>query len=319
MKRLAAIVATALLLPAAANAQTLRADCANASRDDVARFCGNVADAAAIMQPRIGIALSGGNPVPGTASTLGMRLGSMPRISISARVTAAEVETPGAERMNDSSSVSFPVGSIAADVSVGLFSGISLLPTVGGFASIDLLGSIGIIPLPHGEGFDDSAPVTWAAGARLGILRESFTAPGVSVSAMYRRLGDLTYGDSTLTDRDAFFTMSDFSAMSVRGTVGKRVLGFGLTGGIGWDHYSADVSGSLRDPNVLDPANLLRIGETDMSDDRLSAFANVSFTLLILNLSAELGWQQGGSSDGNVSELLEESGLFGGLALRLAL
>lgn len=319
MRRVLVVAAVIALWPAAASAQALRAQCANASRDDVARFCGHVADAAAIMQPRIGIALSGGNPVPGTASTLGMRLGSMPRFSISARVTAAEVETPGAERMNDSSTVAFPVGSIAADVSVGLFSGISLLPTVGGFGSIDLLGSIGIIPLPHGEGFDDSAPLTWAAGARVGILRESFTAPGISVSAMYRRLGDLTFGDSTLTDRDAFFTMSDYSAYSVRGTVGKRVLGFGLTGGIGWDRYSSDVSGSLRDPVVLDPANMLRIQHLGMTEDRLSAFGNVSFTLLILNMSAELGWQQGGSSGANGSDLVEKAGLFGGLALRLAI
>jgi len=308
-----------LLLPAAAHAQTLRAQCDDASRSDVRGFCRNVADAAAVMQPRIGIALSGGNPVPGTASTLGMRLGSMPRISISARVTAAEVEIPGAERMTDSSNVSFPVGSIDADVSVGLFSGISLLPTVGGFGSIDLLGSIGIIPLPAGEGFDDSAPMTWAAGARIGILRESFTAPGISVSGMYRSLGDVAFGDGALSDRDAFLSATDFNAVSLRATVGKRVFGFGLTGGIGWDRYSADVAATVRDPSVLDPTNVLSIAEDDMAQDRVSAFGNVSFTLLILNLSAELGWQQGGDVPAGASDLIGSRGLFGGLALRLAL
>jgi hypothetical protein len=37
--------------------------------------------------------------------------------------------------------------------------------------------------------------VAWALGARVGILRESFTAPGVSVSAMYRSIGSFSYGD----------------------------------------------------------------------------------------------------------------------------
>ncbi|HSJ10798.1 MAG TPA: hypothetical protein VK928_12820, partial [Longimicrobiales bacterium] len=198
MRLISAAAALAMLLPVNAQAQALRAQCTAASRDPVRAFCENVADAATMLQPRVGIALSGGNPVPGTASTLGMRLGSMPRISLTARVTAADVDLPAVERMTDSADVSFPVGSIAADVSVGLFSGVSLLPTVGGFGSIDLLGSVGIIPLPRGEGFDNSAPLTWAAGARVGILRESFTAPGVSVSMMYRRLGDVTFGDSTL-------------------------------------------------------------------------------------------------------------------------
>ncbi|HSJ09512.1 MAG TPA: hypothetical protein VK928_06340, partial [Longimicrobiales bacterium] len=176
----------------------------------------------------------------------------------------------------------------------------------------------GIIPLPRGEGFDNSAPVTWAAGARIGILRESFTAPGVSVSMMYRRLGDVTFGDSTLTDRDAYFSVTGYDVLSLRGTVGKRVLGFGLTGGVGWDRYGSDVVGTLRDPGVLDPTRVLTIREEGLTEDRLSAFGNVSFTLLILNMSAELGWQQGGDAPG-ASELLEKRGLFGGLALRLAI
>jgi hypothetical protein len=306
------------LLASPAAAQELRAPCADASRDNVRTFCENVADAIVILQPRLGVALAGGNPVSGTASTLGMRIGTMPRVSIGLRVTAAEVDLPPVERLESSDDVRFPLGSIAADMSVGLFQGISLAPTVGGFGSVDLLASAGVLPLPYGEGFDDTAPLTWAVGTRVGILRESFTAPGVSLSAMYRRLGTVTWGTPTFqSGQDAFFQLDDYSVVSLRGVVGKRVLGVGLTAGAGWDSHSADVRGSVPDPVVLDTSRQIDFAARGLSDSRMSLFGNASFTLLIVNLAAEIGWQDGGTAPEGASDKLEERGLFGGLSVRL--
>ena len=318
MKRFLMACALATVSAPAIHAQTLREQCASASTQ-VRDFCENVADAATIMQPRLGIALSGGNPVPGTASTMGMRIGTLPRISLGLRVSAAQVDLPPVERVNNTRDVTFPVGSIDADISVGLFSGFTVAPTMGGLGAIDLLGSVGIIPLPSGEGFDDSSPVTWALGARAGILRESFTAPGVSVSAMYRRLDDLLYGSESLSDRDAFFTVSDYDVMSFRATAGKRLFGFGLTVGAGYDRYSADIAGSVRDPNVANPANTVTLRQDGLETSRMSYFGNVSFTLLILNMSAEAGWQQGGDAIDGATDKLQKGALFGGIAIRIAI
>jgi hypothetical protein len=315
----AAAFACALASPPAASAQALRDQCADASRAAVLEFCQNVADAAVIMQPRIGIALSGGNPVPGTASTMGMRLGALPRMSLGLRVTAARLDLPPSERIGETGDVRASVGSISADVSLGVFQGISLLPTVGGFGSLDLLASVGILPLPRGEGFDDSSPATWAVGARVGILRESFTAPGVSVSAMYRGLGRTSYGSADLSDRDAFIQMSGYAVTSLRATVGKRVLGYGLTAGIAHDRYSADVVARVRDPVVLDPTRVLTLTASGMSANRTAFFGNAALTILILNLVTELGWQQGGAGMEAATEKLERGGLFGGVAVRLAI
>lgn len=315
-----ALVTFVLLLPPApAYAQTVREQCLVATRADVAKFCGNVADAITILQPRIGMAATGGNPVSGTASTLGMRIGTMPRISLGLRVSAAEADLPPVERQSSNDDVSFPIGSVSMDVSAGVFPGLNLFPTVGGFASLDLLASAGFMPLPSGEGFDDSAPFTWAGGARVGLLRESFTAPGVSVSAMYRRLGDATYGSPTLTDRDAYFTLEDQHVISIRGTAGKRVLGVGLTGGVAWDRYTSDVAGSVRDSDPVAGAFELPFAQDELTQTRTSYFGNVSFTLLILNLAAELGWQEGGESVEDGSDRLSKRGVFGGLAVRLAI
>jgi hypothetical protein len=285
----------------------------------VAEYCYRVAEAIQIVQPRVGIALSGGNPVIGTASTLGMRLGAMPRISIGLRASAAAVEVAGIESLSDQEKMTFAVPAVSADVAVGLFSGFGLGPTVGGLGSIDLLGSVGTIPLPSGEGFDGS-PFSWAAGARLGILRESFTAPGISVSGTYRKVGEIEYGDAELANEDAYFLMDDLSAWSLRGTISKRLLALGLTAGAGYDRYDSAVLLRVDDPNPLNQDFELSTDELESS--RTTFFGNVSLTMMILHLAGEFGWQSGGDPDfadqpQAQTEYLDKGGIYGSLALRL--
>lgn len=310
--------ATLLVMPARVPAQSLRQPCAGASSADARMFCENVADAVLILQPRIGAVLAAGNPVPGTASTLGMRIGSTPRVSVGLRMSAARPLLPPIERINDDGSVRFTAASIGLDVSVGLFEGISLAPTVGGFGSVDLLASFGVMPLPRGDDFPDNSPLSVAAGARIGLLRESFTAPGISVSAMYRRVGDVARGSRDLSGGDSYLRISDYGVTSLRGTVGKRVLGFGLTAGVGYDLYRADADVRVRDPGVLVPSQI-SMTQDGLKQDRVSLFGNASLTMLILNMAVEVGWQQGGDGGAATSDELGRGGLFGGLALRLAI
>jgi hypothetical protein len=92
---------------------------------------------------------------------------------------------------------------INLDAAVGILSGWSIAPTIGGFASLDLIGSVGHLMMP--DEFSEAGK-SWAVGARVGILRESFTAPGVSVTgiAVYRiavpelafRVLNFTYGEA---------------------------------------------------------------------------------------------------------------------------
>jgi hypothetical protein len=315
----AAILVACTTVAAAAQSENLRAQCAPASRSAVRVLCENVADATVILQPRASLALTGGNPVPGTASTLGMRLGSMPRTSLGLRVTAASVSLPPIERVDAEHNVNFPLGSINADASVGLYQGMALLPTVGGFGSVDLLGSVGIMPLPRGEGFDDSSPVSWALGARVGILRESFTAPGVSIDVMHRRIGNLAWGSPDLTEEDVYIRARRLHATSVRGVVGKRFFGFGISGGVAWDRSTSDVHATIRDAVVLDPGRVIEIHQQNLTTSRTSVFGNASLTLLILNLATEVGWQRGGAPLDSGTDRIQRPGIFGGLAVRLAI
>jgi hypothetical protein len=285
----------------------------------VRQYCERLAEAIQIVQPRAGIAVSGGNPVPGTASTMGMRIGTAPRINIGVRATAAAVEIAGIETLTDEEDMTFAIPSVNVDAGVGLFSGFGLGPTVGGLGSIDLLGSIGTIPLPGGEGFE-SSPISWAAGARIGVLRESFTAPGISVSAMYRQLGEVEYGDTIAGERDAYFQMDDLTAWSLRGTISKRLLGIGLTAGAGYDRYSSAVQLIVDDPTLL--GGKFRMGTDQLESSRTTLFGNVSLTMLILHLVGEVGWQGGGDPDWSgqtQTDQLDNTGIYGSVALRLTL
>jgi hypothetical protein len=194
---------------------------------------------------------------------------------------------------------------------------------VGGFFSLDILASVGLVPLSEGDGFNENA-VTFAAGARLGILRESFTAPGVSLSAMYRRVGDVDFGDRDLQDEQSYFIASSFSVLSLRGVVGKRVLFLTASAGIGWDRYKSDLRFGVLDPTALGIVTRHDFTEDDFETSRVVYFAGLQYTLLVLSFNLEGGLQAGGDNftaplpAGQTSTTQDKAG-FLSLAFRLTI
>jgi hypothetical protein len=254
---------------------------------------------AEITQARVGIGLSGGNPILGASSTAGIRLGAIPRLSLSVRVTGVQLSIPNAETTNATDELKSIARSFNVDASIGVFSGFSLLPTVGGFASVDVLASYGKMSLSEDDGYTRD-PDSWAVGVRLGILRESFTAPGISVSATYRKFGDVRHivGEPEL-DAGTITTLDNGNAFSLRGTIGKRILMLGAVAGLGYDRYSSDI----RFVSFVSTRN------RDFTNSGTTVFANLSWTMLILHVVGEGGVQRGGG----------ENAFYGSLALRLAL
>jgi hypothetical protein len=309
--RVATVISCLVIMTGDVRAQGLRDECAGASMEQSAR-CESVVDAASTLPARLAIAAAGGNPVAGTASTIGMRMPGSPRWSIALRTTAARAALPP---IGDDAAVSSTLWSINADATVGLFNGFNLMPTVGGFGSIDVLASAGVLSVSESAGFERSSPMTWALGARVGILRESFTAPGVSVSGMYRSLPDVEFGERAT---DPYFETSAQHVLTVRGTVGKRILGFGLTGGVGYDRTRADVSIVYDEVDVTSQAVPVGLSG-DITDSRTSFFGNVSWTMLILNFAGELGWQESADRPSGAHGNTGKGGLFGGVAVRLAI
>src|SRR5204863_2529306 len=101
--------------------------------DASVRSCNQLVEAAQILQARAGIALSGGNPVAGASSTLGMRIASIPRVSVAARFTGVGLDMPGITG-GDFKAVAH---SFNCDGAVGVSSVMSLAPPIGVLVSFD--------------------------------------------------------------------------------------------------------------------------------------------------------------------------------------
>ncbi|MDQ3388656.1 MAG: hypothetical protein M3483_04045 [Gemmatimonadota bacterium] len=310
--------------------------------DDVASRTPNcilTAQALVSAQPQLGILLAGGNPTIGTASTGGIRLGILPRFTSSVKVSAALARIPDIlEEGGVDQARWIPLPAVNGTVSVGLFSGTSLGPTVGGFGAVDLLGSLTWVPLTTLgiEGFEESPPFAYGLGARIGVLRESFTAPGVSLTFMRRRLGRVGIGDvcpgserETIADGgcpgtgdpgEISFDLTDWSG---RLGASKRVLGWGLAGGLGYDHFTSDADFAYRSSRAGNATRIERSGPIQLEEGRWSAYANASLTSLFASLVLEAGWMQGGETISGYpasSDFDPEAGtFFGSLGLRLAI
>lgn len=245
--------------------------------------------AADMLRPGVSMAYAGGSPVPGTYSTLGMRVPGVPRGSVSIRGNYVRGRAPdlldlGREEVRPS------LASVSLDGVLGLVGGVSLLPGVGGIGSLDLLAGTGVIRLPTGAGFQSGTLLGWTVGLRLGLLRESFIVPGVSVTGSYRRLETVEYGDPELGSHPAYVRFEP-SAWSVRGGVSKQVFGVGVGIGAGYDRYSGDTDLGVLGATGGGAGYHLTISDHD--GGRYATFANVSWTTLVFHTSVEAGWQWG--------------------------
>lgn len=285
----AAVFATVavMALPARAQSVTKLAQSCTAAGGPEAS-CTETAVTAAAAQGFTGLLAGLGSEVPGSASTLGRRIGLTPRIAVGLRTAVAHVAMPDLVDPNGppSRKTSFLIPMAEVDVTAGVFNGFRLLPTVGGFLSLDVLGNASFIFLPSGEGFAGRV-TAYTLGARLGILRESFTLPGVSVSVSHRDIGTVRLNTSSAGAVPAVWL--DPFATSVRATVGKDVKGVGVLAGVGWDWYGGHARIRLTDPSM----NTFEGSVGQLRQYRTLYFAGASMNFLILQLSTELGWAEG--------------------------
>jgi hypothetical protein len=311
---IALAVAASVLGVSAARAQgSLSQQCA-AAPSAAQSTCFAIAQAAASAQPALGIALAGGNATLGTASTGGVHLGVIPRVSGTLRVNGVYVRLPDVLEKQSATGTTNPVNgklrlvipAVNATATVGVFPGISVAPTIGGVGAIDLVGSASMLPLGLANGFSGN-PVSWGGGVRVGLLRESFTMPGVSATVMYRRLPTVDLGDVCPSGSagaagaetcagggnagEAHFGLRDWST---RVAVSKRLLAIGLAAGVGYDRFRSDVAYAYRYNDPVTGVAQVRRATTTLSSRRVSAFADASLNLLIASATLEAGWMRGG-------------------------
>ena len=278
--------------------------------------CTELAVIARALQGHLGLLAGMGSEVAGSVSTLGRRLVGSPRVSGSARFAFVAAALPRlGDRVNEPyPETTFLTPSLDAGLTVGVFDGLALMPTVGGFLSLDLFGRAGLLLLPTGEGFEGSV-VSLSVGVRVGVLRESFTLPGVSVTASKRAIGRVTLGNTELGDPGAVQLDPNFT--SLRATLGKDLFAAGILAGVGWDRYAGAATLS-----VSSGGTEAQVADDDYVSERLLYFGGVSMNFLILQLSGEFGWASGFDAvDGYRGGPFDPTGgtLFGSIGFRLTI
>lgn len=290
--------------------------CGGASGVQLA-WCQEAGLAVQAAQGALGLAASVGSDLPGSASTLGWRMKGSPRFALSVRGSLTRAPFPSLR-----TSGGLPRGETTASLAslhlsgtLGLFDGFSLGPTMGGFGSVDLTVSTQWIGTPRGKGFQENV-TGWGVGTRIGIIRESFTLPGISISAFYRSLGSADLWE--VDDGDPAEAGFDLRASSLRAVVGKDIAGIGFFGGAGWDRYAGDATLVVIDPEG-GANNSGASGE--LQSERYLFFIGGSMTFLILQISVEIGWADGfdPTLPASVEEGFDPSSRseFGALAFRL--
>jgi hypothetical protein len=236
----------------------------------------------------LGTALSMGSDLPGSASTLGFHLRKFPKISLGGRVgltrfSFPEIREGYALPLDDQTTL---IPALHLSGAVGVWNGISATPSTGGILSLDLIASGHLLLPPEGDGFQ--APISgWSAGARIGILRESFTLPGITLSVSRHWVGEVELGE--MEEGDAAEAGYEPEITSFRLVVGKDILGAGMYAGGGLDRTSGPGTLGLR----VSPTGFeTRVRSEALESDRTLFFAGGSMTYLIVQISGEMGLSQ---------------------------
>lgn len=315
-----AILLGALVAPAAAQSPQLAEACESFSTlPEAHERCLDVAATIELFQPETGILLAGANPVLGTAAPLGTRAG-VPRISLGGRINVVFIDVPDVFEPFGSTaqkSLELVVPLPQAELGLGLFSGFSLAPSVGGFGALDFLASVSLIPA---VGDLQGTKLAWGVGGRLGILDESFLLPGVSVSLLHRDLGRIEVGSLNQGDEAEFAT--DLRVLSVRAAASKTLLAVGVAAGVGWDRYRSDIE--FRFVNPASPGSVETVFARDapgeLETGRWSLFGEFRVTFTVVHLVGQAGFQERGTlllGDGATDAT--SGGIFGGVGVRLGL
>jgi hypothetical protein len=297
------VIAAGMLVAAvAAEAQT--SACASGAAQDV---CQKAVDLQNFMMPQLSTALVGGNPTLGQ----GGALGGFGHFSIDVRASGSlSFEVPklsqvglsltGAQHSTfTSDKTAFGVPSL--DAGIGLWRGFSLGVThVGG---IDALVTMTYLPSSVGGGSSEKTSFKlvngnekFGYGFRVGLLEESVVTPGVSFAWVKRDLPVLSGSvsvDASGTNPGGSIALNDFTVTTSawRITTAKSFLIFGLSAGIGQDHYAA--SSTVVASVTGGPTATQAI---DFSMNRMNYFVGAYMNLFIFKLEAEYGQVTGGTA-----------------------
>ena len=233
-----------------------------------------------------GFLLSLGSAAPGSWGPLRR---NTPRFDVSFRVAGLRAHIPVVthEPAVGQARGGFVLKTIQGNLVAGLFEGFQVKPTVGGLLSLDLLAQGHFLFFPKEVGLD-SRMGAFSLGVRLGLVRETFTLPGIAVSVSRRFMSPMTLDWESVHYSTGLVINPSIS--SLRLTIGKSISSLGLMAGAGLDSHNSEVTLIVL-PQDTDPTEV----NAPLIIRRPVLFSGVSLSLLILQLSTEIGWAFGPS------------------------
>lgn len=280
--------------------------------------CDAAVDGTRIFHPIAGLLVSGGNPVIGTAQSLG----GFPHLFIGLRVNAVKVGLP--DLTYDGSSSTVPLGeemivpSPIIEAGLGIWKGLS-----NGLLAVDALGSAQLLPTNQIDNLtvdEDARSIGDIAlglgyGARVGIFQGSFPIPSVSVSVMKRTIPRIQYGEITDPSQDYQYAV-DLQATNIRATASTRLLFINVAAGLGWDKYTGDATILFREPISNLPQPPIDIS---LDNSRTMLFFNALLDFPVVKIAGEIGYQAG--KDQNLPTSFDgiddtKGKVFGGVGVR---
>ncbi len=278
--------------------------------------CNAAIDGTRVFHPVAGLLVSGGDAVLGSFRSLG----GFPHLSVTVRVNATKLKTPDLGYDGTTGTTVPTADEITApaplvEAAVGVFNGVG----ESHFLSIDALGSAQLLPVNAVDNLtvDDNArkigdiALGLGFGGRVGITSGKGLVPAIAVSAMYRSIPKITYGDVPSGDQYSFGV--DLKATNLRATAGYKFALLQVGAGLGWDKYTGDASLQYR--TSLGTQN----ARVDLDASRTLAFVGAGLDLPIVKLGAELGYQFG--KDEKLSTTFQDNDpgdnrLFGSVGIR---
>ena len=287
------IVMVLVMIVGAAPLAAQEPQCAS-TNNFVQASCQAAVDGIRAFYPLAGMVVTGGNPVIGTARSLG----GLGHFALTARVNAIKAALPDPTATNQTPVPTSFNGAVPAPViegAVGLTKGLA-----GGLLAVDVLGSALILPTgidnltvdANATKFLDAA-LGIGYGLRVGVLNGGFPVPAVSVSWMHRTVPRLRYGTigPIIGTGDEFEFTMDLTGDSYRAIAGWKLAAVDLAAGIGVDRYrSRDTN--IRFHNAVTPTSVDTV-VINPTNTRALVFVNGGLSLAAVKLVGEIGLQAG--------------------------
>jgi hypothetical protein len=300
-------VAVAGLLATVVAAPTHAQGCAGVGSD----ACQKGLDLVKYMTPQFAAALAIGNPTLGQGGTLG----GFGRFSFDVRMSSVSGSLPPVSSIGLSTTLASSnittnrqqLSSASMDLGIGLWRGYSLGDThLGGVDAIAIMTYMTGIrsPTSNYSGLNNAnvnditvhgGDARFGYGFRVGLLQESATIPGVSISWVKRDVPTVSFGGVVGGFAGGgIIELDDFSVKTAswRATAAKSLGDFGFSIGLGQDSYdaSATVLGA-----VFGIAGTGTQPPGSFSMTRTNMFVDAFINLSICRLEGEYGQLSGGT------------------------